>query len=206
MTEGVRGRQIHLKIMSHYVKSESGYDVKVPSQGQVNLNTVLSSIGSASALGILNGNNGCGGGILGGLFGNNNCGGGCNTMVNRYELAMQQEIAAKDSKIALLEANIYGDQKLLEVYKYVDGELKDIRAELSRQAVINERTSNSIIALQSNIEREAERRCCADNAMVTYMNATFYPKMVADVTTGTTTTAQTLYNPLPVCKPCCGNS
>lgn len=181
------------------VKSSEGYDVKVPSSGQVALNTVLGSVGTAGALGILNGN-GCGGGILGGLFGNNGCGG--NAMVTRYELGMQNEIASRDSKIALLEATIYEDKKTLELYKYVDGELKDIRAELGRQAVINERTSNSIIAVQSNIEREAERRCCADNSIITYVNATFYPKMVADVTTGTETTAQTLYNPLPVCKPC----
>jgi hypothetical protein len=185
------------------VKNSEGYDVKVPSSGQVNLNTVLGSIGTAGALGILNGNgNGCGGGLLGNLFGGNCNNNGCNTVVTRYELGMQNEIAARDSKIALLEANIYGDQKLLEVYKYVDGELKDIRAELGRQAVINERTNNSIIAVQSNIEREAERRCCADNSIITYTNATFYPKMVADVTTGTTTTAQTLYNPLPICNPC----
>lgn len=184
------------------VKSSEGYDVRVPSNGQVNLNTVLGSLGTASFLG-MGANNGCGGGILSNFLGGNCNNNGCNTMVNRYEMAMQNELAAKDSKIALLEANIYGDQKLLEVYKYVDGELKDIRAELGRQAVINERTSNSIIAVQSNIEREAERRCCADNSIITYVNATFYPKMVADVTTtGTETTAQTLYNPLPVCKPC----
>ena len=30
------------------------------------------------------------------------------------------------------------------------------------------------------------------------MNATFYPKMVADVTTGTATTAQPTYDPLPL--------
>ena len=160
----------------------------------------------ASFLGINAGNllGGCGGGILGGLFGNNGCGG--NTMVNRYELAMQQELAAKDSKISLLESNIYGDQKLLEVYKYVDGELKDIRAELGRQAVINERTSNSIIAVQANIALEAERRCCADNSIITYTNATFYPKLVAGVTASTETTAQPTYNPLPICNCGCGNS
>lgn len=49
---------------------------------------------------------------------------------------------------------------------------------------------------------EAERRCCGDNSIVTYANATFYPKQVADVTTGTANTAQTLYNPLPKCG-CC---
>ena len=51
--------------------------------------------------------------------------------------------------------------------------------------------------------REIGDRKCADNAIVNYVNATFYPKMVADVTTGTTTTAQTIYNPLPVENCCC---
>ena len=40
-------------------------------------------------------------------------------------------------------------------------------------------------------------------ATAMYANATFYPKSVADVTVGTTTTAQTLYNPIPDCG-CCG--
>ena len=57
--------------------------------------------------------------------------------------------------------------------------------------------------LHDRIQLEAERRCCADNAIVNYANATFYPKMVADVTVGTTTTAQVLYNPIPDCG-CCG--
>ena len=52
---------------------------------------------------------------------------------------------------------------------------------------------------------EAERRCCGDNSIVTYVNATFYPKQVADVTTGTATTAQTLYNPIPKCGGCCNS-
>jgi hypothetical protein len=186
--------------MSHYVKSQEGYDVRIPSNGQVNYNTVAGSLGLASFLGIGAGN---GRGILSNLFGGN-CQDSSDHPVSRYELSMQQEIAAKDSKISLLEANIYGDQKLLEVYKYVDGELKDIRAELGRQAVINERTSNSIIAVQANIALEAERRCCADNSIITYTNATFYPKLVAGVTASTETTAQPTYNPLPICN--CGKS
>lgn len=52
------------------------------------------------------------------------------------------------------------------------------------------------------INLEAERRCCADNKIVNYTNNTFYPVSVADVTTGTTTTARTVYNPL--CG-CCGD-
>ena len=51
---------------------------------------------------------------------------------------------------------------------------------------------------------EAERRCCGDNSIVTYVNAIFYPKQVADVTTGTATTAQSLYNPIPKCGCCNG--
>ena len=138
-----------------------------------------------------------------------------NVTVTRYELDREQQLAAKDSEIALLKANTYNDQKSLELYAYVDGQLKDIRKTLCDQAVHNQRTEDSFVLarqdiasvkseLHREIEMEAERRCCGDNAIVTYANATFYPKQVADVTTGTATTAQTLYNPLPKCG-CCKN-
>lgn len=165
---------------------------------------------AGTALGLLNG----AGGLLGAMTGRE-CG-TCseNMLVNRYELELQQQIAAKDAQIALRDANTYGDQKMLEMYKYIDGQLKDIRTTLCDQAVHNQRTEDSFaIARQDiasvkaeltrEIEMEAERRCCGDNSIVTYANATFYPKMVADVTTGTTTTAQTLYDPLPKCGGCC---
>ncbi len=139
-----------------------------------------------------------------------------NTPVTRYELDREQQLAAKDSEIALLKANTYNDQKALELYAYIDGQLKDIRKTLGEQAVHNQRTEDSFVLarqdiasvkseLHREIEMEAERRCCGDNSIVTYANATFYPKQVADVTTGTTTTAQTLYNPLPKCGGCCNN-
>lgn len=64
---------------------------------------------------------------------------------------------------------------------------------------INEVANNSGAA----IALEAERRCCADNKLVNYMNSTFYPVSVADVTTGTTVTPRTLTNPLcGFCDPC----
>jgi uncharacterized protein (DUF885 family) len=117
------------------------------------------------------------------------------------------------SEVALRDANIYNDQKLLEVYKYVDGELKDIRAVQSAQAVTNAKIEGTFAVLGEQIHaqrnefmcalnNEIDKRCCGDNAIVNYTNATFYPKMVADVTTGTTTTAQSIYNPLPSCG-CC---
>lgn len=174
------------------------------------------------ALGVLNGGLG---NILGGTgwnaYGNgwNNGNGwsGCheNTPVNRYEMGLTQELASKDAAIALRDANTYGDQKLLEVYKYFDGQLKDVRDTLCVQAVTNQKTADSFALaaadlaaakreLSDKIALEAERRCCADNSIVNYSNATFYPKMVADVTTGTATTAQLLYNPIPDCGCCCG--
>ena len=139
-----------------------------------------------------------------------------NMPVTRYDLEREQKLAAKDSEIALLKANTYNDGKMLEVYGYIDGQLKDIRDTLCKQAVHNQRTEDSFALarqdiasvkseLHREIETEAERRCCGDNSIVTYANATFYPKQVADVTTGTATTAQTLYDPLPKCGGCCNN-
>lgn len=167
------------------------------SRGVANAGLTTGIIGTS--LGALNAMGG-----LGGLFGRNMNGCGCSEdhNVNRYELGLQQEIAAKDAQIALRDANTYGDQKMLEMYKYIDGQLKDVRNELCRQAVVNQKTEDSFLLVQADIRRERDERCCADNSIITYSNATFYPKMVADVTTGTGTTAQTLYNPLPNCG-CC---
>lgn len=53
--------------------------------------------------------------------------------------------------------------------------------------------ANAAVAL------EAERRCCADGKIVTYVNSNFYPISVADVTTGTTATQRTVFNPLCGC-------
>ena len=136
-----------------------------------------------------------------------------NMPVNRYEAAQNARIAQLETEVKLRDSNIYTDRKSLELYQYIDGELKSIRGELGRQAVHNQRTEDSFVLaqrdlaavksdLEGKIAMEAERRCCADNAIVNYVNATFYPKMVADVTVGTTTTAQTLFNPIPDCG-CC---
>ena len=167
-------------------------------------------LGALNALG--------GTGILGGLLGGMpaaRC--DSNMPITRYELGLEKDNAAKDAEIALLKANTYQDQKSLELYKYIDGELREVRGVLAQQAVHNQRTEDSFVIARQDIaavkaelcgQIEAERRarCCADNAIVNYANATFYPKMVADVTVGTTSTAQALYNPLPQCgcNPCNG--
>ena len=136
--------------------------------------------------------------------------------VNRYEAGQQARIAELETEVKLRDANTYTDQKLLATYQYIDGQLTDIRSQLCAQAVHNQRTEDSFALasrdlmavkaeLAGQIALEAERRCCADNSIVNYVNATFYPVNVADVTVGTTSTAQTRYNPIPKCG-CCGSN
>lgn len=174
---------------------------------------------AGTALGLLN-NNGVLGGLLGG-WGNGNAHMGAypvcsdNMAINRYELNQEAKIADLQSQIALRDANTYNDQKMLEMYKYFDGKFNEVNSVLGSQAVMNQSTKDSFQLLQERLEccknemcgaiaRERDERKCGDNAIVNYVNATFYPKMVADVTTGTTTTAQTIYNPLPVSTCGCG--
>ena len=185
--------------MGHYVKSTDGYDVKVPSMGQVSYNTVAGSLGLASFLGLGANNNG--GGILGGLLGARNCGCSEDHCVNRYELAMEKELAAKDSKIALLESTIFTDKKSLELYQYIDGQLKEVREFICEQKVRNQGNGDAIRELDRKIDSavalEAERRCCADQRIVAYVNGTFAPKAVAAFTPdATSTSVLTTYNPL----------
>jgi hypothetical protein len=191
------------------VKDVNGYDIKVPSKGATDYAVVGGSLGIASFLGLNAGNflgNGCGGG----LFGNRNGNCGCSPAdmpVTRYEMAMQNELAAKDSKIALLEANTYQDQKSLELYKYVDAKFNSINEVLAAQAVRNQAINDSIQSLDYKtmqaIALEAERRSCADCKIVNYVNSTFAPRLITDFTAGTTSAAAQVYNPL-ACGQCCG--
>ena len=173
---------------------------------------------AGTALGLLGGNLG---GILGTGWNNGHpCGtapAACNEnmLVNRYEAAQAARIADLETEVKLRDANTYTLGQMNDMRNYVDGRFNAITAELCAQAVTNQKTADSFALaaadlaavkqdLCNRIALEAERRCCGDNAIVTYANATFYPKMIADVTVGTTTTAQTLYNPIPDCGGCCG--
>lgn len=163
-----------------------------------------------------------GNGMLGNVLGTPapaNCMHGCSEdhVINRYEAGLQNRISTLEGEKKLLESTIYTDGKSLEMYKYIDSELKDIRGELCNQRIHNQRTEDSFALaradlaavkaeLSGQIAMEAERRCCADSSIVNYVNATFYPKLVSDVTAGTTTTAQTLFNPIPKCGCCNGGN
>ena len=186
---------------------------------------------AGTALGLLN--NGSLGNLLGGLVGGANpnaaameylammgafpgakfC---CNEdhTVNRYEAGKDARIAELETEVKLRDANTFTMGEMNAMRNYVDGQFREIRDSLCGQAVINQKTADSFERvhddlmcvkgdLEGKIAAERAARCCGDNAIVTYANATFYPKMVADVTVGTTTTAQTLYNPVTNCG--CGN-
>lgn len=129
-------------------------------------------------------------GLLGGLFGNNCCrnnsdaaaaaammaaatamgNNGChghtvcgeNVPVNRYEVGLQQQLAASQSENALLKSNIYTDGKLVEVYTNLEGQIKELAAEVrankdaqcainTEQAVYNGTNTATINCLRGQV-------------------------------------------------------
>ena len=103
---------------------------------------------AGTALGVLNGG-------LGNVLGMGNCGYNVacseNMAVNRYELGQESRISKLESEIALRDANIYNDQKMLELYKYFDGEVKRIDKTLCEQAVYNATQTGAIGCIQGQI-------------------------------------------------------
>jgi hypothetical protein len=91
-------------------------------------------------------------GGLGGIFGGT-ANGACHEdhFVNRYEFGLQQEIAAKDSKIGLLESNIYVDSKIADVYEKLNAKIGAVEGQIAGQAVVNAQISANIACMQSAI-------------------------------------------------------
>lgn len=104
------------------------------------------------SLGVLNAMGGCG--ALSNLFSGNRCCEG-DVAVNRYELNLVQEIAAKDARIGLLEADKYTDQKIVEAYKDLQSQItaiKDAQTAINtQQAVYNGTNTSTIACMQSQI-------------------------------------------------------
>ena len=71
--------------------------------------------------------------------------------VNRYDAAKDQRIAALETQISLRDSNIYTDQKLLEVYKYFDSEVKRIDKTLCEQATYNAVNTSTINCMSGQI-------------------------------------------------------
>lgn len=168
-------------------------EINYATNGKANTGVALGA--SALGVGVLNALGG--NGLLGGLFGgNHNHGVVYDNVVNRFELCQEQRIAELETAVALRDANVFTRDKMEQLYNYVNNQLHEVRDALCAQAVFNQRT-------EDRLKLEAERRCCADNAIVNYLNTTFYPKETANVTVGTEMTAQLLYNPLHNCD--CGH-
>jgi hypothetical protein len=89
-------------------------------------------------------------GLLGNIFG----GGACcseNMGVNRYELQQEQKIASLESQIALRDASIYVDGKILEAYKDLSGKIDIINAKLGEQAVYNATATATIGCITNQV-------------------------------------------------------
>ena len=71
--------------------------------------------------------------------------------VNRYELGQEQRIAQLESQIALRDANIYSDQKLVEVYKDLSARINGLEAGLNAQAVYNATNTATINCIQGQV-------------------------------------------------------
>ena len=81
----------------------------------------------------------------------NNCGCSENTHVSRYELGQESRIARLESEIALRDANIYSDQKLVEVYKDLSARINGLEAGLNAQAVYNATNTATINCIQGQV-------------------------------------------------------
>ena len=98
---------------------------------------------AGTALGLLQ--NGNLGGILGGVGCNNN------HYVNRYEADQSARIAELETRNKLLEANIYTDQKIADVYERLNVKIAGVEAQICQQSVINAQVAANLSCLQNTV-------------------------------------------------------
>lgn len=119
------------------------------SNGKANAALTTGIIGTSGfGLALLNG--------LGGILGTGNksvC--SEDHIVNRYEANQAARIAELETEVKFRDSNIYTDQKMLELYKYFDGENKAMRAEFceykGQQGVINANLMSGVDVLNTQI-------------------------------------------------------
>ena len=146
--------------VSMTIKGMDGQSYNVTGQGQGNFNTVGAAAGIASFLGINGGNilGGCGRGW--GWNGDGYC--SDNMAVNRYELNMARENDSLKAENALLRADKYTDQKIVEATQYLQGQIKELALEVRankdaqvavnmQQAVYNGTNTATLQCMQNSI-------------------------------------------------------
>lgn len=158
-------------------------------------NTALGLSIGALGLELLKNNNG--GGILGNLLGTNN------TQNNPEETAFGLYKGYRDADDAIIAKHNQDSFALYKGQRDSDDYLQKQIDELKSKMAVSETNSFwQMKNLNDAIALEAERRCCNDGKIVNYVNTTFVPKYIAEMTVGTGTTQQTLFNPLCGCNNC----
>ena len=107
--------------------------------------TALGLLGNGGLPGLLGGWNGCNG---------NNWGAGVcheNMPINRYEAGLQATISAKDSQIALRDANTYTLGEINKVRDYVDRRFERVECSINQQAVYNATNNAAMNCIQGQI-------------------------------------------------------
>jgi hypothetical protein len=110
-------------------------------KGWASLNTVLGSIGTAGATG-----------ILGGLF-NNNYGYGDNMPINRYEATQSARIAELETEVKLRDANTFTMGEMNKLRDYVDGKFARIEHEICDQKVYNATNIATVNCIASQVNQ-----------------------------------------------------
>lgn len=98
------------------------------------------------------------------------------------------EILAKHNKDAF---DLYKNQR--DGYDALKAQIDAIATKLAVTDAAQPWQTKSIM---DAIALEAERRMCADNKIISYVNGTFAPRYTADFTVGSGTTQAVVYNPL----------
>ena len=86
----------------------------------------------------------------------NNMMGRCNgssndSIVNRYELQLSQQVEAERAENALLKSQIYTDQKIVEAYKDLNNKIESNTAAIAQQAVYNATVNSTLSCIQGQI-------------------------------------------------------
>lgn len=110
----------------------------------------VAGTGLGLAIGAL-GLNALNGGWLGNAFGGANSVCSEDRMVNRYELKMNQELAEKDSKIALLESNIFVDSKIADVYEKLNTKIGALEKQCCAQEAFNAAQTSALGCINAQI-------------------------------------------------------
>jgi hypothetical protein len=136
--------------------------------------------------------NGGFGNVLGNLTGNNN--------VPFEESAFGLYKGFRDADDAIVAKHNADAFALYKGYRDSYDALKtQIDAIASKLAVQEATQPWQTKSIYDAIALEREHRECADNKIVNYANTTFVPRYIAEMTVGTGTTQQNIFNPLCGC-------